>query len=372
MKRTPHRRPGLALWPARPPLDRSALDAAKSAVPISTAWRALGLPGEPALTCRSPLREERHPSFSLSPDGLLWHDFTTGEGGDVVSFVKRATACNDAEAIRRVLDLAGLDTAPALPPLALAPRQGPARPAAAPYDGLTGLDLQPLTLAEVHTLQALRAFAFTAGLEIANRRGLLRVADVRHRGETHRAWILTDAARRSAQARRLDGESWQSGGGVSFKSKSLRTDPEAPPGLADVLEHNRPAVLLCEGEPDTLAALTFAWLAGHDERVGVLCLTGTSKGLPPAVSAPLVGRRVRILRQSDKPRPDGSRPSHRAALAWLESLTAAGIACDVANLDGLTCADGTPAKDVADLLRRPAHLETLEPIAAALLAGLLT
>jgi hypothetical protein len=350
---------------AKQPLDRSALDAAKQAVTISTAWRALGLTGEPSRTCCSPFREERHASFSISPDGLLWHDFTTGEGGDVVSFVTRATACNDAEAIRRVLDLAGGNASP----FALAPRQGPAKPTAAPYDGLAGLDLQPLTFAEVHALRDLRGFAFSAGLELANRRGLLRCADVSHRGQTSRAWILTDNARRSAQARRLDGMEWQFRNGTG-KSNSLRTDPDAPPGLADVLEHNRPAVLICEGEGDTLAALTFAWIAELDDKVGVICLTGTSKGLPPAVSARLVGRRVRILRQSDKPHPDGSRPSHRAALAWLESLTAAGIACDVANLDGLTCADGTPAKDVADLLRRPAHLETLEPIAADLLAGL--
>lgn len=351
---------------AKQPLDRSALDAAKQAVTISAAWRALGLTGEPRRVCCSPFREERHPSFSISADGLLWHDFTTGEGGDVVSFVKRATACDDADAIRRVLDLAGGNASP----VALAPRQGPAKPTSAPYDGLAGLDLQPLTLAEVQALQALRGFAFSAGLELANRRGLLRCADVSHRGQTSRAWILTDDARRSAQARRLDGNEWQFKYGTG-KSNSLRTDPDAPPGLADVLEHNRPAVLLCEGEPDTLAALTFAWLADVADKVGVVCLTGTSKGIPPAVCAALVGRRVRILRQADKPRPDGTRASHRAALVWAESLHAAGITCDVANLDGLTRADGTPAKDVADLLTRPAQLDTLQPIAADLFAGLL-
>jgi hypothetical protein len=180
---------------------------------------------------------------------------------------------------------------------------------------------------------------------------------------------LTDNARRSAQARRLDGKEWQFRHGTG-KSKTLRPDPDAPPGLADVATHNRPAVLICEGESDTLAALTFAWIADLDDKVGVICLTGTSKGIPPAVCAALAGRRVRILRQADKLRPDGSRPSHKAALVWAESLHAAGIACDVANLDGLTRADGTPAKDVADLLTRPADLETLEPIAAALLAGL--
>ena len=343
---------------AHPSLDRSALDAAKQRLPISAAWRALGLPGEPRRACCSPFREDRHPSFSITND-TLWNDFADGTGGDVVSFVKRATACTDAEAIRRVLDLAGGNVSHVM----LAPRQGPAKPLRAPYDGLAGLDLQSPTLAEIHTLQNLRAWPFNVGLELANRRGLLRVANVSHRSETHRAWLLTDDARKSAQARRLDGEPWQ-GDGFTFKSKSLRTDADNPAGLADVVSHDRPAVLLCEGEPDTLAAFTFAWLADVSDRVGVLCLTGASKGLPTAVLEKLKGRRVRILRQTD---PAG----HRCSLAWGESLAAAGISCDLVSIDGLNRADEQPAKDCADLLRRPADLEQLEPLAAALFAGLI-
>ncbi len=345
-------------WPARAPLDRSALDEAKRRVPISAAWRALGLPGEPRRVCCSPFREDRHPSFSITDD-TLWHDHADGTGGDVVSFVKRAAACTDAEAIRRVLDLAGGNVSP----VALAPRQGSTKPSRTPFDGLAGLDLQPPTLAEIVALADLRAWPVFAGLEIASRRGLLRVADVPHRGEVFAAWILSDGGRKSAQARRLDGQPWQ-GDGFTFKSKSLRTDADNPPGLADVVANDRPTVLLCEGEPDALAALAFAWLADVSDRIGVIALTGASKGLPPAVLDKLKGRRVRILRQTD---PAG----HRCALVWLESLQAAGIACDLANLDGLNRADGTPAKDAADLLRRPADLEDLEPLAVALLADLI-
>ena len=341
----------------RRPFDRYALDQAKARVPISTAWRALNLSGEPRRVCCSPFREDRHPSFSITDD-TLWHDHADGTGGDVVSFVKRATACTDAEAIRRVLDLSGGYVAP----VTLAPRQGPAKPPRAPFDGLAGLDLQPLTFADVRTLQNLRAWPLHIGLELANSRGLLRVANVKHRGETHRAWILTDDDLKSAQARRLDGEPWQ-GDGFTFKSKSLRTDADNPAGLADVLTHDRPAVLLCEGEPDALAALTFAWLADVSDRVGVIALTGASKGIPPAVCSALTGRRVRVIRQTDQ-------AGHRCALAWGESLAAAGIHCDLVSIDGLTRADGQPAKDCADLLRRPADLEQLEPLAAALLAGL--
>lgn len=349
----PHR------WPARQPLDRSALDAAKARVRIPDAWRALGLPGEPRRTCCSPFREDRHPSFSISADGRLWNDFAAGEGGDVVSFVKFATGCDDAGAIRRVHELAGgIDS-----PVTLAPRQGPAKPVSAHYDGLAGLDLQPPTLREVQALAELRNWPTFAGLELAASRGLLCCADVWHQGVTHPAWIFTDNARHSAQARRLDGEQWPSDG-YTFKSKSLRTDADAPPGLADVIACDRRTVLICEGEPDALSALLLAWSGGVDGKVGVVCLTGARKPLPPAVLEKLRGRRCRILRQTD---PAG----HEAALAWAESVHAAGITVDLANLDGRTCADGQPAKDLADLCRRPADLESLEQLAATVFGHLL-
>ena len=352
----------------RPPLDRSRLDEAKRRVPLSTAARALGL-GElkPRGVQRSPFREDRHPSFSVTGDAL-WRDHATGEGGDVVSFIVRASGCEDGEAIKRLLALAGLDEGLDLAPLRLAPRP-PAPPPPPKRDALRGLDLRFPSVGELARIQHTRRWPVFAGLEIAARRGLLHVADIRHRGEVVASWVLTDAARRTGWARRMDGEEWQFRNNRA-KANSLRSDPDAPPGLADVTTANRPAALIIEGEVDTLAALTFAWLAGTAERVGVVCVNGASRGIPPAVRAALTGRRVRILRQSDKPRPDGSRPSHSAAAAWLKSLHAAGIAADVASLDGLTRPDGTPAKDTADLLDG-ADLETLSPLAAALCAGLL-
>ena len=353
---TRNRSVNTAIWQSK---SREQLDAAKARVSIPDAWRALVLPGEPLRNCCSPFREDRHPSFSIFADGRGWHDFATGEKGDVVSFVKCATACTDAEAIRRVLELAGGITSP----VALAPRHGPAKPVPAPYDGLAGLDLQPPTLREVLALAELRDWPTFAGLELAAHRGLLRFSDVKHRGDTHRTWIFTDADRKSAQARRLDGEPW-AGETHTFKSKTLRTDPDAPPGLADVVAHNHPAVLICEGEPDTLAALLLAWADGIVGKVGVICLTGASKPLPPAVLEKLRGRRCRVIRQTD---PAG----HKAALAWAESLHAAGIVVDLANLDGRTRADGQPAKDLADLCRRPVNLENLEQLAADVFGNLL-
>lgn len=347
----------------RPPaLDRDRLDRAKELVPLTAAAAALGLALRPNGVQRSPLRPDRSPSFSVTHD-RLWHDFADGSGGDVFDFVSTALACPPREAIRRVLALAGLDHGAPLPPLRHAPRP-PAPPPAPKRDALRGLDLQCPTLREVSEVADLRGLPVWAGLELAHGRGMFFCADVRHRGETRRAWILTDDARKTAQARRLDGEEWPGPEGRTFKSLSLRSDDESPIGLDDVVNANRLAVLVAEGEGDALAAFTVAWLAGAADRVGVLCLPGAGRGLPSVVTEELQGRRVRVIRQADK-------AGHKAAAAWLESLTAAGISADCVNLDGLTRADGTPAKDLADLIRRPAELEHLEPLAAALLDGLL-
>ena len=347
---------------------RERLDEAKRRVPLSVAARALGLAElRPNGVQRSPLRPDRSPSFAVSGD-RLWHDHATGDGGDVVAFLKHASGCDSREAIRRVLGLAGLDNGPGLPPPRLAPRP-PAPPPPARRDALTGLDLRFPTVGELATIARSRHWPLFAGLEIAARRDMLQTAKVSHRGRVFDSWILTDAARQTAQARRLDGEPWPGPDGRTFKSLSLRADPDHPPGLADVVHADRAAVLLCEGEPDTLAAILIAWCAGLADRVGVICLPGASRGLPPPVLAPLQGRRVRIIRQSDPPRPDGSRPSHRAAAVWLASLTEAGICADVASLDGLTRLDGQPAKDVADICR-DTDLEQLEALAPAILRDL--
>ncbi len=103
-------------------LARHRLDEAKRRVGLSAFARSAGL-GEikPNGVQRSPLREDRHDSFSATDD-RLWKDHATGEGGDVVSFIARATGCDTCEAIKHLLRLAGLDRNEPLPPVRLAPR----------------------------------------------------------------------------------------------------------------------------------------------------------------------------------------------------------------------------------------------------------
>ncbi len=352
----------------RPPLDRSRLDEAKRRVPLSTAARALGL-GElkPRGVQRSPFREDRHPSFSVTGDAL-WRDHATGEGGDVVSFIVRASGCEDGEAIKRLLALAGLDEGLDLAPLRLAPRP-PAPPPPPKRDALRGLDLRFPSVGELATIQHSRRWPLFAHLELAARRDLLRVADVPHRGDRFTAWIITDCARRTAYARRLDGSAWPGTDGSGFKSNCLRNDNDAPAGLADVVEAGRPAVLLCEGDPDTLAALFWTWCDGKAERVGVVRLSGNASAITPTVAKALAGRRVRIVRQADTLRSNGRKPATDFAAGWIDSLTAAGISADVADLEPARPPGIAGDFDLADLLTHT-DPESLEPIAAALLAGL--
>ena len=197
------------------------------------------------------------------------------------------------------------------------------------------------SFAEIRALAELRGFPSMAAFEIAVSRGLLRMATLPDLGETVRAWVLTDVGLVTAQARRLDGKPWSRTGA---KSDTLRSDPSHPIGLAAVCD--RPIVGLAEGEPDFLAILHFASLAGIADQVAPLCLTGAHKRLPEAATTLLRGKQVRIFRQADT-------AGHGAALTWAEQLEAAGVEVVATSLDGLTRPDGLPSKDLADLARWP-------------------
>ncbi len=60
-------------------------------------------------TCKSPFRNERTPSFSISPEKQAWYDFGVGEGGDVISFIEKIENCSFIEAIEYLSDMVGLE-----------------------------------------------------------------------------------------------------------------------------------------------------------------------------------------------------------------------------------------------------------------------
>lgn len=166
-------------------------------------------------------------------------------------------------------------------------------------------------LAKIAEMRGLPAFA---GLELAARAGMLWSATMRDNGASVEAWILTDSARVSAQARRMDGQPWASIGGV--KAKTLPGSQAAwPIGAADI--GTKPFVALCEGGPDTLAAWTLAWWHGTAADVQPVCMCGAGNSIHGDALPLFEGKGIWVFPHRDD-------AGARACAKWTEELSAAG------------------------------------------------
>lgn len=87
----------------------STIEEARERLRIPQLWRMLGLRGEPAAACCSPLREDRHPSFSIFDEGRRFKDFGRPEHhGDAVDFLAIARGISTSESARELIRLAGV------------------------------------------------------------------------------------------------------------------------------------------------------------------------------------------------------------------------------------------------------------------------
>lgn len=59
----------------------------------------------------SPFSAEKTPSFIVSPDKNIWHDFSSGKGGDIFSFVMEVEGMEFPEAIKHLAAKAGVELA---------------------------------------------------------------------------------------------------------------------------------------------------------------------------------------------------------------------------------------------------------------------
>lgn len=57
----------------------------------------------------SPFTNERTPSFIVSPDKQIWHDFSSGKGGDVISFIEQVEGLDFRGALELLARKAGVD-----------------------------------------------------------------------------------------------------------------------------------------------------------------------------------------------------------------------------------------------------------------------
>jgi hypothetical protein len=205
--------------------------------------------------------------------------------------------------------------------------------------------LRKLTVGEMAAIAHLRGWPMFAGLEFLSQRGLLWYGEVYDAGQYWPAWIITDSARRNAQARRLDGQPWQGIGGA--KAKTLPgAEASWPIGAPEI--GDRPFIVLSEGGPDFLASLFVAWsegmaIPGFDlERVAPACICGTGHTIPNDALPYFAGKHVRIAIHDDK-------AGHTAAKLWAEQLYHAGAtSVDGFDFAGIERPDRQPVKDLAD------------------------
>jgi hypothetical protein len=316
------------------PTHFTELAQAKERVRIPDVWRHFNFPGEPKASCRSPFREDHKPSFSVSADGALFHDFATGEGGDAVDFFQRASGLSRAEACRKFIELAGghFTRTP------YAAREHPSNPEVKPKPVFP--DFHKGTPADFTQLARLRHIG-REGLEFASERGLLWFATLKDCP----AWLITDSARVNAQARRMDGQLWEH---IGAKAWTLpRSWANWPIGIKEARPF--PAIALCEGGPDFLAAHYLAlWeQASHPTKQDVRCvpvaMLGASQRIHEAALPMFAGKQVRIFAHADD-------EGRAAAERWARQLETVGVEVDAFNFAGLQQVDGEPVKDLNDAL----------------------
>ena len=313
---------------------QSTLADAKARLNIHALWNHFNFTGKPAASCHSPFRDDIKPSFSVNADGTLWHDFATGEGGDAVDFFQRASGLSKKEACRKFIELAGGHITSAL--RAARPQSPPmeAKPKPVFPDFTKG------TTADFKQLASLRKIS-REGIEWVSERGLLWFATLKDCP----AWIVTDSARVNAQARRMDGQEWEH---IGAKAWTLPGAWAAwPLGIMEAQPF--PAIALCEGGPDLLAAhyLTLWERATHHTKRNVQCapvaMLGASQRIHADALPLFTGKRVRIIGHEDE-------AGRGAVERWARQLESVGADVDAFTFAGLRQVDGKPVKDLNDSL----------------------
>lgn len=277
---------------------------------------------KPALSCHSPWREDRNPSFSVYDEGRKWKDHSTGDHGDAVDFLSKALDIPAQEAVRRFVEMAGGGYR--MP----APRQKlPHTPAPEDTDdkrrkraAWPAMELP--TEEELEAVATLRRLP-VEGPQWAAIDGTLRMATV----DGVRCWIIRSTCGKNAQARRLDGQPL----GENLKAKTLAGSIATLP-VGNYHDTRWPAVALVEGGPDVLAAYAGIYRLGLLDTVAVCGMLGASMRPPYGAVATMKGRRVRIFQHNDE-------AGQKAADGWARLIHNAGGTVDI----------WTPAQAGADL-----------------------
>lgn len=305
---------------------------ARAAYNIPGAWAMLQLPGEPNARCRSPFREDRNPSFSIFDNGRAWKDHATGEGGDLIEFIRTALGCDYSGVRDYLCGRLGINRGPR--------SHKPVVPRATKTPPPQREIEWPAEVSE-GSPEKWQAFARARGMTYPATRGGVKSGFLRFtviNGSD--CFVVTDNERRAAEIRRID-----RGLFGHLKAYPLKgVDKSWLPGAALLRGASEAtSVLLAEGATDALAAMTlytryrrkhggaFSWVP--------LALLGAScRNIDPTCAALIGGRHVRLV-------PDADPAGEKMRVHWTGLLRT--IGCSV---DSVTLPDGYDLNGVKALI----------------------
>jgi hypothetical protein len=329
----------------------TALEIAKATLLIPELWERREWPGKPGRSCPVPYREDKKPSGSVFRDGLLFHDFATGETLDAPALLARVEDLDMRDACLRFLGLAGVQAGPVAD---FTPPRPPRRTSdeGTPRTKPTLPPLRDPTADEIEAIAEQRGIR-PGGCELARLLGLLKVTSWRGLP----VWTVTDRTRWAAQYRRLDGQPFEIRGAEVKTITARGSWASWPIGITEAAERGVRRVVVCEGGTDLLAAFSLIWEEKAEEKVQPVAMLGAGGAIPEEALAHFRAIPEVLIT------PDLDRAGAAAAFRWERQLLDVGVAASSLDLAGLFRRDGRPVKDLNDVSRmEPAELARLRPI----------
>ena len=314
--------------------ERDLFAEAREKFTIADLWSTFGFEGTPRPSCRSPFREDRSASFSIFDGGRAWHDHATGEGGDVIEFI-RVALNTDHRGVREwlVQHLSG-NTAPAcrvkVPSLS---DKRPYEPRSIQWPA----EIREGTAADLQALCQARGISYSTAWTLTEA-GITGFMEI----DNHPCMVITDREERAAEIRRLDGTLFPNGS----KAFPLRGVTKSWLVGAELLrrEGSGTSVMIVEGATDLLTAadlyVRYRKAGGFRSWVPVALLGAGCRNLDAACAALIRGRHVRLV-------PDGDAAGAEMGRHWTKVLRSIGCKVDIVEMP-----QGTDLSD---------HRETINP-----------
>lgn len=177
------------------------------------------------------------------------------------------------------------------------------------------------------------------GLNLAVARRLIFCGE--HRG--YPAWIIADASRMVAQARRMDGKPFDPIDPDEDPPKALTLGGSCaslPVGLPEAAPF--PNILLVEGSADYVAAHHFITVEGREHDCAAVALLGANQRIAETALPAFSGKHVRIFPHRDNTGLDGAANWTRAILPFARTV-------DGLDFTGCRRVDGEPIEDLNDV-----------------------